>query len=373
MIDRRSAIVRPFFALLAIAGFLTFQPAAATVIDADASGNWYNPDQAGHGLQIETLDLSQGVVAWYTFDTQGNPLWLLGMGSIQGDTLRAQVSEFSGTRFPPEFDADQIEGAVWGEVIFQRTGCNTATVEWIPATDAFIPGQMALTRLTRIDGLTCGGDWSRSIRWRPGNEPEPGFETLFLDYPDGEEDFFELSSGLSSLPEPWPLRGMRISGNNHSDDLKMVLMRPLDGLEPETTYRVELEMQFATQEPNNCAGVGGSPGESVWLRMGAASAKPDFVIEDGFRRATLDLGNQSNPGADAMAAGDMTNGADESLCGDPDRPWRLKRVSTSGQEFSVTSDETGRIWVYGLSDSGFEATTTWYLTEFVVRLAEAGP
>lgn len=357
--------------LLATAGVFPGGPAVANVLDADATGNWYNPDQPGHGLQIEVIDLSQAVLAWYTFDTEGKPLWLIGNGQIAGDTLRAEVRQFAGTRFPPEFDAAEIEAATWGEVIFTRTDCDAAAVEWIPVTDAFSTGQMPLERVTRIDGSHCRRDWSQSLRWRPALESGPAFEALFLDYPDGSEDFYELSWGRSSLPEPWQaLTGMRISGDNHSDDLMMVLMRPLDGLEPNTTYRVGLEMQFATQVPDNCVGVGGSPGEGVFMRMGAASEKPDYVVEDGFRRATLDLGQQARPGEDAVSVGDMANGADESFC-TGDAPWRLKRVSTADQDFSVTSDETGRIWVYGLSDSGFEATTTWYLTEFVVRLAEA--
>lgn len=359
------------FTLLLIAILWLPQTLSATVIDADASGNWYNPEQSGHGLQIEVLDLSQAVVAWYTFDNEGNPLWLLGTGEIQGDTLRADLVEYSGTHFPPDFDPEEIKGATWGEIVFHRTGCNAATLEWSAVSDTYSSGEMPLQRLTRIDGLSCRDEsWQQERRWRLGASSDE-FEALFLDYPDGNEAQFNLASDLTILPEPWnALHGMRISGNNASDDLMMVLMRPVDGLAPNTHYSIELEMQFATNEPSGCLGVGGSPGRSVYMRLGAAGEKPGYVIVDGYRRATLDLGQQANAGKRALSAGNMANGADESYCGDMDAPWRLKRVSTAGQEFSVTSDETGRIWVYGLSDSAFEATTTWYLTEFVVRLSE---
>ena len=365
-------MVRIALAIALIACLSIVRPAQAELIDADASGNWYNPEQAGHGLQIEVLDLSQAVLAWYTFDAQGNPLWLFGIGTITGDTLRAEVTSYAGTAFPPDFDADEIEGAAWGEVIFRRTGCHSASVEWIPVTDAFESGQMPLERLTHIDGLSCrdDGPWAQERRWTPVST-EHGFESLFLDYPAGDEDQFALEAGFEALPAPWSTRGgVKISGNNASDDLMMVLMRPLDGLAPDTRYEVELEMQFATNEPTGCVGVGGSPGESVYMRLGASTEKPDVVLVDGYRRAALDLGQQASPGERALSAGNMANGADESFCSGTDAPWRFKRVSTSGQEFSVTSDESGRIWVYGLSDSGFEATTTWYLTEFVVRYAE---
>lgn len=355
-------------AMLAL--LLLSSAAEAAAIDADVTGNWYIPGQSGHGLQIEVLKNSEAVVAWYTFDADGNPQWLFGVGEIAGDSIEAELSRYAGAKFPPDFDPDSIQGEVWGTLVFRRTGCDAATLAYAPEDGIHQPAEFPLVRLTRIDGSGCRENWSQVVRWRPGHDADRSFEPLFLDYPDGSEDFYELTTDYGALPEPWQdMYGLKISGNNHSDDLMMVLMRPLDGLEPGMTYTLEFEMQFATDVPAGCAGVGGSPGESVYMRLGAAGEKPGFTVaDDGHRRATLDLGQQANDGEDALSAGNMVNGADESLCGDPERPWRLKRVSTTGQEFTVTSDENGRIWVYGLSDSAFEATSTWYLTELVVRL-----
>lgn len=342
-------------------------------VTVDASGNWFNPAQSGHGLQIEVVDLSQAVVAWYTFDPDGNPLWLFGVGEIHGDTITAELRQFSGTGFPPDFDSEDIVGEDWGEVRFRQTGCDTATVAYEPVDERFVADQLELQRLTRMDGVSCPhtGGFGETVSWNLDHGPL-GFEALFLDYPDGEEDFFALTSGHGPLPGEWSMRrGMMISGDNHSDDLMMVLMRPLDGFEPDTRYRVELEMQFATNVPSGCAGVGGSPGESVYMRLGASGERPGAEIVGGMRRANLDLGQQAGAGADALSAGNMANGLDDSWCTAANSPWRLKRVSTAGQALEVTADADGRIWVYGLSDSGFEATTTWYLTEFAVRHAVA--
>lgn len=359
------------FLLLCIAGSL--QSVSARIIDADLSGSWYHPAQAGHGLQIEVIDRSRAVVTWYAFDTQGDPLWLIGVGDIRGDVLQAELTRHHGPVFPPDYDPEDFEDVAWGEIELELVSCNTAELAWQPVDDDYQAGELTLQRLTRIDGQHCSEPyWEQERRFTPATNAA-GFEAQFFDYPDGESDFYELEAGFRSLPEPWDARGgVMISGSNHSDDLMMVLYRRLEGLEPATEYRIELEMQFATHVPDGCVGVGGSPGESVYMRLGAAGEAPDeYELEDGFRRAALDLGQQSTSGGDALSVGDMSNGGDESLCTEPDQPWRLKRVSTAGQDFTVTSDEDGRIWVYGLSDSGFEATTTWFLTEFVVRLAEA--
>lgn len=372
MVGKLGSIITSAIMLMSLA---LGTPASAAVIDGDASGNWYDAEQPGHGLQLEVLDLSRGLLAWYTFDQDGDPLWLFGTGEIEGDTLHAELSSYSGASFPPDFNSASVQGKTWGEVTFQLGSCENATLSYEPIDPAYQPGKIALSRLTRIDGARCAQDsrWEQQRRWQP-RESSPGFEAAFFDYPDGEETFYKLESAFAALPEPWQeLSGMRISGDNRSDDLMMVLMRPVDGLLPDTRYDLELEMQFATEVPNNCFGAGGSPGESVYMRLGAAGEKPDYIIVDGDRRSALDLGQQSQPGERALSAGNMANGADESYCSSQNLPWRLKRISTAGQEFSVTSDESGRIWVYGLSDSAFEAGTTWYLTEFVVRLSKAEP
>lgn len=363
---------KPQFAvLMMLLMFLSPAYAAEHYIDADLSGNWFDPTNSGHGIQIEVLDLSQAVVAWYAFTPAGDPLWLFGIGEIQGDTLEAELFHYRSTGFPPDHDPDQMEGERWGEVVFRQTGCDSAVIDYLPNDEAFTAGQIALERLTRIDGSRCRGarDFDRTVSWNL-HSGAGGFEALFLDYPEGEEDFYELDSGHRPLAGAWSQRnGFFLRGNNHSDDLMMVVMRPLDGLVPGARYRVELAMQFATNVPSGCPGVGGSPGDSVYMRLGAAKGKPGFEVDgDGHRRATLDLGQQSNAGRDALSAGTMANALDESWCAVDDRPWQLKRVSTAGQDFEVTADENGRIWVYGLSDSAFEATSTWYLTEFSVRL-----
>lgn len=349
-------------------------------VDADVTGNWYEPDRPGHGLQIEMLDLSQALVAWYTYDSDGQPQWLLGLGDVEGDLIGAEMRQYEGARFPDDFNPQDIQGSVWGHIQFRLTACESAVIAYTPADDFHLPAEFSLERLTRVDGSRCAMsntfDETRSFNLDRGPQ---GFQALFLDYWDGEEDFMELDWWHGPLPGQWSSRqGVGITGNNRTDDLMMVLKRPLDGLEPDTTYRLELEMQYATNVPSGCVGVGGSPGESVFMRLGAADEQPDYILEDNatgdmppMRRPSIDLGQQSAPGEYALAVGDLASGLDEEWCGDDDAPWQLKRVSTAGQFLEVTSNEDGRIWVYGLSDSGFEATSTWYLTEFVVRLSPA--
>ncbi|TVQ33451.1 MAG: hypothetical protein EA370_11755 [Wenzhouxiangella sp.] len=358
---------------LMIFGFM--RPALA--IDADLTGNWASPGQSGHGLQIEVLPDGRAVVAWYVYDAFGQPLWLFGEGLIQGSGFRADLDQRSGARFPPDFDPDDVIAERWGWLEFEQTGCNAAEINWQPADPAYGSGSLNLVRVTRIDSLGCreSQPFDQVVRFS-FQHGKSGFEALFLDYPEGEEAFFELDWGHAALPSPWQSRaGLFLEGANRSDDLLMLLQRPLDGLQPETTYQVQLEMQLLSDVPSGCFGIGGSPGESVYLKLGASARPVEVELEDSglpevppMRRASFDIGQQSQPGEYSRVVGTLANGQPEDLCGDEERPWVLQRLSTDSQPFEAVTDSAGRLWIYAFSDSGFEGKSRWYLTELTVRL-----
>ncbi|MCC5865215.1 MAG: hypothetical protein JJU31_08870 [Wenzhouxiangella sp.] len=350
---------------------------SASAIDADLSGNWASPGQPGHGLQVEVLPDGRAVVAWYVYDSFGNPLWLFGEGLIQGSGFRADMDARAGAGFPPNFDPDDVIVERWGWLEFVQNACNEAEVRWQSQDPAYGSGNLELVRVTRIDGLGCREDrpFEQVMRFSFQHGPSD-FDVLFLDYPEGEEEFFELDWGHASLPAPWDSRsGLFLEGANRSDDLMMLLQRPIDGLKPDTPYLLQLEMQLLSNEPSGCVGIGGSPGDSVYLKLGAASQAVAVELEDSglpdvppMRRPSIDLGIQSQPGEFSRVVGTLANGQDDSLCSDEGRPWVLQRRHTDGQPLEAVTDGNGRLWVFALSDSGFEGKTRWYLTEFTVRL-----
>src|SRR5262245_5494661 len=89
----------------------------------------------------------------------------------------------------------------------------------------------------------------------------------FADHHPGDDAFLELVSDYRALPAPLgPGSALYISGNNHTDDLFMFFAREVRGLSPRAQYRVTSEVRIATSIPKGCGGVGGSPGESVFLK-----------------------------------------------------------------------------------------------------------
>src|SRR5262245_22784969 len=62
------------------------------------------------------------------------------------------------------------------------------------------------------------------------------FMASFADYPVGMDTFYELRSGVATLPSPLSGGSFVLEGNNHSDDLFMYMFRRVDGLTPGTTF-----------------------------------------------------------------------------------------------------------------------------------------
>ena len=203
-----------------------------------------------------------------------------------------------------------------------------------------------------------------SFKLDSGNE---GWEAGFADYPVGEETFFELQSGWQPLPTPLAdTNGILLSGNNHSDDLFMFIKRRVEGLSSNARYRLGFEIELATNADTGCAGVGGAPGESVFVKAGATPVEPLPVrASEGGReiyRMNIDPGIQSQGGRDAVVIGNVAN--TQTDCSDD--KYELKRLNNEAVPFTVKTDKDGGLWLLLATDSAFEGTTSVFYTDIRV-------
>jgi plastocyanin len=125
-------------------------------IGSAVSGNWFNPAQSGHGFQLEKVNDTTVTAFWFTFDANGNQVWILGVGQIVDNRIEMQAVKSRGGRFPPNFDPTQITNPPWGTLTFTFTGCNAGSVAWTSTDPAFTAsGTLALERVTSVVGTTC--------------------------------------------------------------------------------------------------------------------------------------------------------------------------------------------------------------------------
>ena len=159
-----------------------------------------------------------------------------------------------------------------------------------------------------------------------------------------------------------------MAGHNRSDDLFMYIKRSIDGLRHNAIYQIEFEVQIATQIPVGTIGIGGSPGESVFLKAGAASIEPVPIVETGliqdFYRLNVDKGNQSQSGRNALVLGNI---AKES--GDLSTMFELKTLSNIQRPLEARTNRNGRMWIFVGTDSGFEGRTQLFYTQVSVKFS----
>lgn len=223
---------------------------------------------------------------------------------------------------------------------------------------------VGLTAIAACDGITGPTDVVETFDFDAGAE---GWSGDFVDYPVGDEADHELLAELRALPAPLDTtrRGFLLSGENHSDDLFMYVRRRIDGLEASTAYDVRFEVEFASDAPTGCPGVGGSPGESVYVKAGASADEPVRVVdEQDHYRLSIDKGNQAAGGDDAVVLGTVATSNTD--CAHP--VYELKTLASGAEPLIVTTDADGDLWIVVGIESGFEATSSIYFTRIRVDL-----
>lgn len=200
-----------------------------------------------------------------------------------------------------------------------------------------------------------------------------GWTAGFADYPPNIGTGYELDAKLRFMPRKLtrvPKRGFYIQGHNRSADLFMFLKRRLttaDGIVAGQTYRIEYVITLASNAPSRCGGIGGPPGESVFLKAGASSIEPLAVLQpNGYLRMNVDKGNQIQSGTAASVAGNIANGipCEQAL---PYYPFAL--IQRPHQHTSnVTANANGELWLLVGTDSGFEGLTRLYYQSIRVKL-----
>lgn len=187
-----------------------------------------------------------------------------------------------------------------------------------------------------------------------------GFTPIFADYPVGDDvdEFYELDYEWTSCPQQDGM-ALFLSGNNHSDDLFMGVYREIRGLTAGQLYEFQVSFRLATNVESGMIGVGGSPGASVYVKGGITAEKPQREPDDQQHyHLNIDKGNQGTDGCDMQLLGDLAKE-------DAQRPggYEWKAFSFSMQ---AKANDSGCVYLIIGTDSGFEATSSYYLDDISV-------
>lgn len=198
--------------------------------------------------------------------------------------------------------------------------------------------------------------------WLPG----------FTDYSLKTSDLRMLAE-LRELPDELAAGGTAyfLQGMNRSDDLFMFLKKQVtqaEGIEPNASYHVAFALQLASNAQKGCSGVGGAPGESVYLKAGVVADEPLAVLEqEGDVRLSADKGQQAEGGAAAGVVGNIANGV---ACGTTDATY-VRLQKDYAHATPVQTDDRSSLWLLLGTDSAFEGLTGLYYEAVIVRINPA--
>jgi hypothetical protein len=248
--------------------------------------------------------------------------------------------------------------------LFSRAVQFTSGVNNIPS------GMLRLVLLLNMASLLAGCEMTGSsnspiVFEDDFRESESSWEPFFTDYNVGWDEKMELESEYRTLPEPLNINENAhfISAVNNSDDVKMLFRKQVEGLEPNTTYRIGFTIRFATNVPSGCAGIGGPPGEAVKVIADASVIRPETIIggtENDYYLLNIQHLNDPSEWYQNAIMGDIANSRE---C-EEESEYEIKEVSSGQNHRTVTTNESGQAWLLFGTRSGFEGKTDLYYTYF---------
>ena len=118
------------------------------------TGSWYDPARNGEGYIVEILEDDRAILVWYTYDNEGNHMWLIdsnGVVTQDGNKITLDFDNVivtNGGFFGENYDPDNVVNSPWGEVQMQLTCSGSGTVSYASTVEGFGAGQYNVTKLT---------------------------------------------------------------------------------------------------------------------------------------------------------------------------------------------------------------------------------
>jgi hypothetical protein len=204
------------------------------------------------------------------------------------------------------------------------------------------------------------------------SQSEFGWSAGFSDYPVLQNDSpnYELQYKYTPCPATAG-NSIMVSGNNHSDDLFIFIKKQLSGLEPNASYLITYQVELASDAKEGEVGVGGAPGDAVYLKAGASSVEPKSLIEEDEYVMNIDKGNQSQGGSDMVVIGNIAAPADANGYVLISRSNTAEASNAYNTPIVAKTNNKGELWLIVGTDSAFEGVTTIYYSVITVVLSRS--
>lgn len=119
-------------------------------INAGQNGNWWSGlIRNGEGAQVEISDAGGGdlvvVITIYSYDTDGNQIFLIAVGTPDGDTAEIDVYITDGAMWGDDFDPNDVQETQWGTGVFKSNTCDSVELTLTPNAEYQAQGYTEIT------------------------------------------------------------------------------------------------------------------------------------------------------------------------------------------------------------------------------------
>ena len=175
-------------------------------LEPTLSGSWFDPARSGEGISLQILDRGEPMLYWFTFDEQGNQMWLFEVGKSLDSALDWRHLKQTRGRFGQGLEAAPggVAMETRGSFRLDRIAEDTLQAERVYITDTELPcflpyppplecfgrsvsDRLDYRQLTRLAGTRC--DEIHPMRSLSGAwfDPERNGEGLILEVlPDNQ-------------------------------------------------------------------------------------------------------------------------------------------------------------------------------------------
>ncbi len=119
------------------------------------NGTFYDAGADGHYVTIQRLEDDNVFIIWNTFDHNGAPAWVYGVGKYVEGHLHADMSQNINGHLQPGGPATGATARAWGTIDIDITSCDGGTLHYHSTLTAFGSGQFPLDRLAFLSDLGC--------------------------------------------------------------------------------------------------------------------------------------------------------------------------------------------------------------------------
>jgi len=124
--------------------------------NAGLSGSFYDPVRNGEGLIVEWLPDGRVLAIMFTYDPNGQQMWIFGVAQSDGQSVTMDVLYPTGfTRWGAAFDSGEVVLESWGTFTLTWSDCDNLVFEYSSELPGYGSATRNYQRLSNLRGLDC--------------------------------------------------------------------------------------------------------------------------------------------------------------------------------------------------------------------------